>query len=776
MNRLRHASARRRLRSIGGLVALLAGLAHAQADRPIVATAEVAASPAADVATASTASEQSFTLRQLGMNYEATLRGLEAGVGVPFGVRLDELVRSARLHLRYSYSPALLPDLSHLKVTVNGVTVATLPTPHENAGRMSEADIDINPLLVGAYNQLDIQLIGHYTRDCEDPDNTALWANIDTGSRLTLETVPLPLADDLALLPAPFFDARDPRRLELPVHFPQMPDLATVRAAGIVASWFGALADYRGARFPVSVGGLPASGKAVVLATSASLASDPELQALVGGIAGPTIAVVPRDDDPTGKLLLVLGRNDEELLQAASALALGMPMSGSRSVVSRFTMPAHRQPYDAPRWLSSSRPVAFRDLLAGGGKLSVSGYRPDLIRLGLRVPPDLFAWRSNGVPVLLKYRYSVPAERNQSALNISLNDSFVATLPLDGRASARSLTRQWWDRLTVPRGRMPVVQKLTLPVGTLAAGSELRLHFFFDRPKAEQCKNTFPDVSGAIDPDSTIDLSGFHHYMAMPNLAAFANAGYPFTRLADLADTAVVLPDRYGEQDVANVLWALGRMGAATGYPTLRTAVIQASAIADHVDNDLLVFGARDSQPLLRQWAAQLPLGIQDDGQRRFRLSDWLSRHFRGFLSFDGRRIDLPTLAEATVAPGAGDVVLMGLESPLTAGRSVVAVMANQPGNVAALADALDDAEQLRQVQGSLVLLRQGKLTSVAGNQTYYVGHLPWPTWLRWYFSQHPLWLALCVVLVSLLLAIGGRFVLRRHSRARLQDQERGTP
>ena len=45
--------------------------------------------------------------------------------------------------------------------------------------------------------------------------------------------------------------------MRLPFVLQASPDSATLRSAGVLASWFGALADYRHARFPVPTG-LPA--------------------------------------------------------------------------------------------------------------------------------------------------------------------------------------------------------------------------------------------------------------------------------------------------------------------------------------------------------------------------------------------------------------------------------------------------------------------------------------------------------------------------------------
>src|SRR5690606_38329133 len=111
------------------------------------------------------------------------------------------------------------------------------------------------------------------TMQCEDPLHSSLWAKVSNTSQLQLATTPVAMPDDLAILPLPFFDSRDSRLLELPFVFAASPDNPSLEAAGAVASWFGAMASYRGAHFPVTLGQLPAKGNAIVLLTgSASMA------------------------------------------------------------------------------------------------------------------------------------------------------------------------------------------------------------------------------------------------------------------------------------------------------------------------------------------------------------------------------------------------------------------------------------------------------------------------------------------------------------------------
>ncbi|RYF75585.1 MAG: cellulose biosynthesis cyclic di-GMP-binding regulatory protein BcsB, partial [Comamonadaceae bacterium] len=206
-----------------------------------------------------------FNLTQLGINYAVELQGVSATVGIPFSIRADELVTQAGLRLNYSYSPSLIPELSHLKVSVNDVLVATLPASAADAGKPLSRDIPIDRRLIAEFNRINIQLIGHYTQDCEDPMHSSLWAKVDASSTLQLNVQPLKLGNELGSLPQPFFDARDIRRARIPMVLGNTSS-PLLESAGIVSSWLGGQADYRGAQFPVSLGTLPASGHAIVFA------------------------------------------------------------------------------------------------------------------------------------------------------------------------------------------------------------------------------------------------------------------------------------------------------------------------------------------------------------------------------------------------------------------------------------------------------------------------------------------------------------------------------
>ena len=59
-------------------------------------------------------------------------------------------------------------------------------------------------------------VIGHYADACEDQLHSALWAEVSGTSEIELSLRKIPLANELATLPEPFFDPRDLNRLSLP--------------------------------------------------------------------------------------------------------------------------------------------------------------------------------------------------------------------------------------------------------------------------------------------------------------------------------------------------------------------------------------------------------------------------------------------------------------------------------------------------------------------------------------------------------------------------------
>ena len=711
--------------------------------------------PAAPVAGTGQTRHVVYSLRQLGALGPLTLRGTSELQGVQFGIRADEVVTAAELNLSGASSPALIPEYSNVTVTLNEQYVGTIPAAKDQP-KFDNMVMPVSPVFFQDNNRLNFHFSGRYTPECNDPLSGLLWSTISDTSTLTLTLERLPPQRDLARLPLPFFDSHEKQTLALPFVLPGNASDETLQAAAIVASWFGQLADYRGANFPVA-NAAPTDGNAVVVGAAADLAGTLALPA----INGPTVAVVANPNDAAASLLVVTGRTGAEAIGAAAALVLGNRTLGGQSATVAPPDVPRRQPYDAPNWIPTNRPVRFGELVDASDLQGV-GYVPGTMRVPFRTAPDLYTWRNRGFPMVVRYR-APPGpivDLAVSRLDVGINNLFLASFPL-----AQAPSSSWFSRL-FEFGSVSPTARLDVPVYYVFGENDLQ--FFFDtRPLHRGACTAVPgDVRESIDPDSTIDLSGAYRFAALPNLAFFVNSGFPFTRMADLSETAVVLPDQPSPVELSAFLDMMGRIGALTGYPVIRVAVVRPGEASTVADRDLLVIGTlpklAGAADLLRDSPFRLngnQLNVDLGG--RLEAVTWLYD--------DAGEQQRRAAAARLSAPMSEDTAaLVGTESPLKSGRSVVAVLAAAPQALDAVVTTLRDTQQAPQIQGDLAILSGGRATSYRVGGTYTVGHLaPW-VWPSWALRDSPVSILAVTVLGCVLLGLVFFWALRRRAQTRM--------
>lgn len=697
----------------------------------------------------------SLTFKEMGAWSAVNLRGVDASRTLNFSIRADEVVVGAKLRMAYDYSPALIPELSHLRLLLNERMVGTEALPKDK-GLANTREINLDPRLFNEINTLRFNLIGHYTRQCENPNHSSLWLTLSDLSRLDLTLAPVAKTNDLRHLPAPFFDKRENTPLNLPFVFAGPPSFGALKAAGVVASWFGLQASYRGAKFPVTLNALP-EGNAVVF-----MQSNDNIDGVTGR-PGATVSIQPHPKNPRAKLLLVTGSSDEEFARAARAIALIAPtLVGQMVTVTKETVAAPRKPYDAPAWIPTDRPVRFGEL-AKLEELRVQGYFPEVVRLNYRVAPDLFTWRSQGTPVKLKYRATrLPIHKN-SSLNIDLNANFIQTIALNELDKINDNASQTPTPVLNNGFREELIK---LPPYATLGRDQLQLSYYFDVQQEGECSQWPPNnLQASIDAESTIDFSGFPRYVALPNLAYFSSLGFPFTRMADLSETAVVLPERPNAHELGLYLTLMGRMGEATAYPALRHAVIPASEIEKMSARDLIVIGSASSQSLMNKWADYLPM-VQINGERQVREPD-----DKWFPPYRWEQKDVVSTAlprGSLVLAGSGNIAaVMAFESPLQATRSVVVLFADKATDLRKISDVLVDSERAPLLQGDFAVIDDKLIDHAKVSSTYYLGSLPSLSKLRWFFSDQPWLLSALGVLLSGLAAAALYSPLRRMVRNR---------
>ena len=699
--------------------------------------------------------QQVLSLRDLGANAPIRLIGVQGEGSLPFSVRRDEVVTGGKIDLSYAYSPALIPELSHLTVLLNGEVLGSLPLPKDtNSG--ATASLPINPVLFQEDNRVLFRFIGHYTLGCEDPLHSSLWLVLSNTSKLTMQLEKLPLANDLSLLPTPFYDPKDMQALTLPFVFAGHPSNSTLQAAGTVASWFGALASYKGASFPTYLDSIP-NGNAVVFATGQEKPAGIDMPAL----NGPTISVITNPNNSEAKLLLVMGRTPDELKAAAETLSLGSAaLTGQTQAVGTPNVP-QRVLYDAPRWVPIDRPVRFGELVQPTD-LQGNGLVPGLLTLNFRTAPDIFVWGNAGVPLDIRYRY--PAGTwlafEESRLDVSINNSYLRSLPL----TQEGMVRQVKDIISPDF----VMNEQTVRVPPYYVFGQNQLQFYYDlRPvKRGECQDVLPtNIQESIDPDSTIDLSQTERFTSLPNLAFFVNSGYPFTRMADLGNSAVVMPDQPEAPDIQAFLTIMGMMGDSTGFPVLRDTIVSANGVNEVSDKDLLVLGSISKQPLIAKWAENGRLRV-DGGRLRVGVSSPIDRMYTILdpnAEEERQRVD-----HLLVSQGDNLAAMIGMESPMKSGRSVVMITGSSPDKEMTVVNSFRNRDLSSLIQGDLMVATGGKVTSFRVGSEYTVGKLPIVTKVRWWLGNSPLVLILFTLIGVLIIALVAYALLSRLAARRL--------
>ncbi len=686
------------------------------------------------------------------------LRGINPNGGVEFGIRSDELVSKAVLNLEYTPSPSLLPVQSQLKVYLNDELMGVLPVTKEQLGKKTLAQMPINPLFITDFNRVRLEFVGHYRDVCENPASSTLWLDIGRSSSLDLTYQKLPLKNDLSHFPVPFFDARDNGVLTLPMIFASAPDITQQQAAAVIASWFGSRTGWRGQNFPVAYNSLP-DRNAIVFATNDKR---PDFLRDAPAVKGPTISMINHPNNPYVKLLVVMGRDDKDLLQAAKGIAQGNVLFRGDSVTVDEVKPLlARQPYDAPNWVRTDRPVTFGELKTYEEQLQSTGLEPASINVSLNLPPDLYLLRSSGIDMNLNYRYTAPLTKDSSRMDISLNNQFLQYFNLTSTQDTNRLLLH----LPVLQGLLDSKTDVSIPALKLGAVNQLRFDFQYMNPmpggSIDNCV-TFQQVPNrvVIGDDSTIDFSKYYHFIAMPDLRAFANAGFPFSRMADLSQTIVVAPAQPTPAQVGTLLDALGTIGAQTGFPAINMQLTSDASQLQGKDADIMIVGT-------------IPPSLKNDEKIDLLVNaaqSWVKTPLRQtpFPSIVPDAADRQADAQTGITSDGPMAAIVGFQSPYHDQRSVVALLADSPRGYELLNGAMNDSGKRAAIYGSVTVIRESGVNGLRVGDIYYVGHLPWFERIWYALANHPVLLAVLAAISVVLLAWVLWRLLRIISRRRL--------
>jgi hypothetical protein len=369
------------------------------------------------------------------------------------------------------------------------------------------------------------------------------------------------------------------------------------------------------------------------------------------------------------------------------------------------------------------------------------------------------------LPMHLDYRYNTISLAKSSSLRVSANGSLVRELPLphdDKPKKALSYDAQ-----------VPLVSMRPF-------ANTFLFTFYFQLAKTGACQDTPPiDLQGGILRSSYLDLRGLKHWAAMPNLELFANAGFPFTRFADLSQTTIVLPSQASPEEIGLYLSLLAYFSEQTGYPALRVHVTD--SLRDGEDSDELILGTPNDQAAFAALNAVLPVHIKENGFSIANTEGFFSTVENAWWQVAEmrpnwwRRLNAPreqkgVLDSISQFP---DALIQGVAAPWSKDRSVVTITLKDKEAADTFAAAFWQSSMSGDIGQSVSVLHGSDFSSYRlGSSFYHVGDLPLWSRVRYSLRTFPWLIVLLTFVLGLFVVPWTRMRLDNRVRERLEGHQ----
>lgn len=708
----------------------------------------------------------SISIAQMGFPEGIALSGGQFQGGASFTLPIDQVITTARLALTLKISPAMATRNASMQLMLNGQPLGTVPLTAADSDTASY-QLDIPSALLVSSNSLSFKVNDGDAMQCQRDLTDKYRVTIMPESHFELEGQQLDIGSDLSHFPRPFFDSMQMTPAAIAMAFPATLSPDGISAGALISSWMGIQADYRGVSFAAYHDRLPEKNGILI--------GHPGDQ--IGGLTlpqttQPLLKIIDNPANPVYKLLLVVGKDENELRAAAWRLTRGNFALQTPSVdVTAQTIPVSK-PYDAPRWIPTDRPVKLSELIRKDQSLTTTGLWHDALRVAFRAAPDLFLWDGETIPLHIGYRFPTEnwIDEERSWLSMTMNDTFLHNLPVNKQGALETL----WHKI----GGDARQEVFDMPLEPYMIYGDNQLSLYFNiQPKASAPCSVLlnNNIKSRIEEDSWIDLSNTRHFALLPNLSYFVGASFPFTRRADYSETVLMLPAQPTETQVATLLDMAARSGNATGTALGHNRVLLGIPTAGAgpellKDRDVLAVSELSQHDFNRAILNESPfvmhdstLGVRElttwQRVKRWVAGDWGSdsleadRYFssneawRGFVSFPSPWNDARLVV---LALGSNDEQLSKLHGDLTSAR----INAGIRGDAA-------------------VITNENGVRSFRVGEQSPRGEMPAQMMVIWYANQHSAMLAILGLLFG---CIGGLALftwLRNRAKKRLDLDNR---
>lgn len=707
----------------------------------------------------------SLSVAQMGQPQGIVLSGGQLQGGVNFTLPVGQVMTNAQLSLNLKVSPAMAARNATLQLMLNGQPLGTVPLGAAESD-ISRFQLDVPAALMVSSNTISFKINDGDAMMCQRDLTDKYRVTILPDSAFNLEGQPLDIGSDLSHFPRPFFDNMQMTPATITFAFPAKLTADAISAAALVSSWMGIQADYRGVSFAALSDRLPEQNGILI--------GHPGEQ--IGGVslpqsARPTLTIIDNPANPTYKLLLLVGKDDAALRAAAWRLTRGDFELQTASLPVDAQTIQRSQPYDAPRWIPTDRPVKLSELIRKDQSLTVNGIWHDALRVAFRAAPDLFLWDGETIPLRIGYRFPSESwiDEDRSLLSMTMNNTFLHNLPVNKQGALETL----WHKI----GGDARQEQFDMPLEPYMIYGDNQLSLYFNIvPKATAPCSVLlnNNIKSRIDDDSWIDLSHTRHFALLPNLSYFVGASFPFTRLADYAETVLLLPEKPTETQVATLLDMAARSGNATGTALSQNRVVLGMPTAGSNlqllrDRDVLAVTGLNQHDFNSELLKSSPFVAHDNLLSVREPTQWekIQRWMTGDWSAEGVEADRYFSSNESWRG------FVSFRSPWNSERTVVTALGSNDEQLARLHGDLASARINAGIRGdAAIITNENGVRSFRVGPQYPRGEMPPHLLVIWYANQHSGLLAVLGLCFGVVIGLALYALLKRRARKRLNPGE----
>lgn len=647
-------------------------------------------------------------LRDLSPSPIMTLKcvGDEQGISIPIADRWD--VKKITLNLHYVSSINLIGDISQLVVKINGAAIAQTKLNPMTPDRELKVDVPVRYLEAG-YNSLNFQVAQHFmAKECERPCSPDLWTSInmnDSSLDVEYENNPVPLK--LSAIADFLFDPKTYPEAHVNI-ITEDQSAENLTIAAIVSSGISRRYNYRRVIFSVSQQIKPGMDNVVVGRRAFMQEFLAPFNLVLGNMEGGYLKIFPlpaeggsnREVSPlpargsydvTHALLAVSGENFDHVKIAAETMAnISFAYPGSQELNAfEFEMPKVTE-YGGRAVIIANKTYDFKTL--DFPTTTFQGINAGTRELNFRLPSDFLIQQNLAAKLVLNFAYGA-GMREDSAMNVIVNGKAVRAVGLN-KKSGDFLQNYGID----------IPAHLFKP-GNNAISFGMELH-----PELKECDLALMgNLFLTMFENSTLTFPDMPHFVEMPRLELLMLNGFPFTRWPDGYESMIYLTDVSAES-MSAAMNMVGLITQKNGFPLLGIQI--GLTPPKNWKGELIVIGS----PKL------LPPELKEKSPLRTSKTSWVP--YPVIQGWEGE--SSLSFSRQTSSLGEGRGLLMQFESPYFAGRTVMALVADNNKDLLRISETLLDPEVQGRVFGDLVLVEmtqpKPKVTSMQVAAKYTTG------------------------------------------------------